>query len=628
MSINRELIKDDLYQAVNGEWLKTAVIPDDKPSTGGFNDLVTEIETKLIKEFNELKNTDNDQMNEFLKFYEIIKDVKKRDLDGVGSALDIIKNIENTNSYEELQKKLKDFILMDLPLPFNFSIYADMSEATRNVLYLDPAGIILPDKTYYGTENEKVLIDKYSEMVRLLLSKFNYNKEQIEKLLSDTIKFDSLIYPNVKSSEESADYVKMNNPRTLEEVANYSNVIDFKALIKELVGENPEKIIVTEPVFFEHFNEIVTKETFEILKSWLIVKTALGFSNFLTEEIREIGSIYSKYLSGIDKILSVEKFAYYFATKVYSQVISVYYGTKHFGEKAKKDVYDMVTSMIEVYKKRLANNTWLNEKTSKSAIKKLESLEILVGYPDTYKDIYKKLIVDETKSFFENNMTFTKIMTEYSLSKWNKPVDRKEWGMSSNTVNAYYSPTDNLICFPAAILQAPFYSLDQSKSANYGGIGSVIGHEISHAFDNNGSKFDENGNINNWWTEEDYKTFDNLAKNMIAQFDGLDFAGHKVNGTLTVSENIADAGGLSCSLEALKNHKEYNLEEFFINFAKIWCRKARQQYMELLLKTDVHAPGELRANIQPRNLDDFYETFGVKEGDKMFMPKDKRVNIW
>lgn len=628
MSVNRELIKDDLYHAVNGEWLKTAVIPDDKPSTGGFNDLATEIETKLIKEFNELKSTDNDQMNEFLKFYNMTKNVKKRDLDGVNPALDIISKIENINSYEYLQKNLKDFAFMDLPLPFNFSIYSDMSEATRNVLYLDAASIILPDKTYYGTENEKVLLDKYSEMVRLLLPKFNYSSEKIEKLLSDTIKFDALLYPNVKSSEESADYVKMNNPRTIKEVAAYSNLIDFKSLIEELVGATPEKIIVTEPVFFENFNNFITKENFEILKSWLTVKAILSFSKLLTEEIREIGSIYGKHLSGVDKIPSVEKFAYYFATGVYSQVVSVYYGKKYFGEDAKKDVYDMVKSMIEVYKQRLAKNTWLNEKTSRSAIKKLNTLEILVGYPDTYKEIYKKLIVDETKSFFENNMQFTKIMSEYSFSKWNQPVDRKEWGMSSNTVNAYYSPTDNLICFPAAILQAPFYSLKQSKSANYGGIGSVIGHEISHAFDNNGSKFDENGNMNNWWTDEDYKTFDNLAKDMIAQFDGLDFAGHKVNGTLTVSENIADAGGLSCSLEALKNHDNYNLEEFFINFAKIWCRKARQQYIELLLKTDVHAPGELRANIQPRNLEDFYETFGVKEGDKMFMPKEKRVNIW
>lgn len=200
--------------------------------------------------------------------------------------------------------------------------------------------------------------------------------------------------------------------------------------------------------------------------------------------------------------------------------------------------------------------------------------------------------------------------------------------MSSNTVNAYYSPSNNLICFPAAILQAPFYSYTQTKSENYGGIGTVIGHEISHAFDNNGSQFDENGNMNNWWTEKDYETFNNLAKAMIDQFEGIPFASGNVNGTLTVSENIADAGGLSCSLEALKRNSDYSLEEFFINYAKIWCRKAKLEYKDLLLKTDVHAPAELRVNVQVKNLAEFYEAFDIKEEDKMYLEKDKRVNIW
>ena len=200
--------------------------------------------------------------------------------------------------------------------------------------------------------------------------------------------------------------------------------------------------------------------------------------------------------------------------------------------------------------------------------------------------------------------------------------------MSSNTVNAYYNPSLNHICFPAAILQKPFYSLEQSKSENYGGIGAVIGHEISHAFDNNGSQFDENGNLNNWWTKEDYEIFESKAKAMIDLFDGIPFAGDKINGKLTVSENIADAGGLSCALEALKNGGEYNLEEFFINWAKIWRIKARPEFLSMIIKVDVHAPGELRANIQPKNLDDFYTTFGITEKDEMYLEPEKRVNIW
>ena len=629
-TINKDLIKDDLYLAVNGKWLESAVIPEDKPTTGGFSDLVEEIEQKLIKEFNELKEEDveNKEMKEFLKFYNMTKDMKTRELNGVNDAIKIINKLEAISSYEMLSEHINEFILYDFPLPFSFSIYSDMSEATRNVLYLDVPKLILPDKTYYETENSKPMIDKFREMMTKLLEKFNYSSEKIEKLLNDTVQFDSLMYPHTKNSEELADYTKMNNPRTISQIKEYSNIFDFKKIITDLVGQEPEKVIVTEPVFYENYNNIITKDNFEIFKSWLIVKLVLSMSSSLTDEMRKLGGMFGRYMSGIDKAKSVDKYAYYFATEVYSQVISVYYGEKYFGEKAKQDVYNMVKSMIEVYKNRLSKNTWLNENTSKNAIKKLETLEILVGYPSTYKDIYRKLIVDESKSFFENNLEFTKMFTEYNFSKWNTLVDRKEWGMSSNTVNAYYSPSDNLICFPAAILQKPFYSINQSKSKNYGGIGAVIGHEISHAFDNNGSQFDENGNMNNWWTKEDYEKFDNLAKDMIDQFDGIEFNGGKVNGKLTVSENIADAGGLSCSLEALKNSGEYDIQEFFINFARVWCRKAKKQYIDLLLKTDVHAPGELRANIQPRNLEDFYKAFDIKEGDKMFMPVDKRVNIW
>ncbi len=200
--------------------------------------------------------------------------------------------------------------------------------------------------------------------------------------------------------------------------------------------------------------------------------------------------------------------------------------------------------------------------------------------------------------------------------------------MSAATVNAYYEPFKNIIVFPAAILQAPFYSLKQSSSQNYGGIGAVIAHEISHAFDNNGSLFDELGNLNNWWTKEDHEYFSKLADKMIKEFDGIPFAGGKVNGKLTVSENIADAGGLSCANEAAKNEEDYNLYDFFINWAKVWRMKATEQYKQLLLNIDVHAPAELRANVQVKNLDDFYKTFDVKPGDGMYMEPGERVKIW
>lgn len=628
--IQKDLIKDDLYAAVNGEWLKKAVIPEDRPRIGGFTDLVIGVEDTLIKDFNELKDPKDVQMKEFLKYYNMTKDFKTRNKDGLKDIKKYIEKIEKLKDFSDLQELNKEWTLKGFDLLYDFSVYPDMSDATTNVLYLGIPSIILPEKGYYDENNEdgKRLIEVYKGMLDKILDIYSYSKEEKEKLINNTIAFDKMMAKYIKTSVELADYPKLNNPRTMEEVNKYSKVLNFEKIVFELIEAKPEKIIVEQPVFYEAYNEFVNENNFELIKSWLIIKLILGESSNLTSELKQLGGIYGRALSGTSKELPIEKYAYYHATSMFSEVISVYYGEKYFGKLAKKDVKEMVESMIKVYEKRLNENTWLKEETRKYAIKKLETLEILVGYPEIYDEVYNKLKVDENDTFFNNTIKMTEIFVKHALEKWNKPVKRLEWGMSSNTVNAYYNPSLNHICFPAAILQKPFYSLDQSKSENYGGIGAVIGHEISHAFDNNGSQFDAEGNMKNWWTKEDYEIFDNKAKAMIELFDGIAFGKGKINGKLTVSENIADAGGLSCALEALKNSGENNYQDFFINWARIWRIKARSEYMDMIIKIDVHAPGELRANIQPRNLDEFYKAFDIKETDKMYLEPKKRVNIW
>lgn len=628
--INNKLIKEDFYMAVNGKWLETAVIPDDRSSIGGFTDIDIKTEEILIKDFSSKKVYEDKMMNEFIKVFEYTKDFDKRDKEGVkglSKYVEILEKLENFNDYKKI---LRQWHVKGLSLPFNLYVSPDMKDAVNNALYLDVPKIILPDKTYYDNSHPKKAdcINKFNDMAKNILKIYGYDGEKINKLVSDTIKFDELLQVNMKTSEELSDYTKSYNKRTLYEVECYADEISFKYLFNELFGYEPEYIIVTEPKFFEGYKKIVNKENFELLKSWSIVMLIVKSCKSLTNELRIEGGSYERYLSGVASPKPIERYAYNYACNIYQDVVSVYYGETYFGKKAKNDVKEMIVSMIEVYKDRLEKNEWLNKKTSQNAIKKLNTLSILVAYPSTYDDEYKKLIYDDNKTFFENMIEFTKIFNEKNLLELAKPVDKTKWHMPSNMVNAYYDPTANLICFPAAILQAPFYSIEQSKSKNYGGIGAVIGHEISHAFDNNGALFDENGNINNWWTEEDFKIFDEKAQKMIEKFDGMEFANSKVNGKLTVSENIADAGGLSCALEALKKEKDHNIQEFFINFAKIWCMKMREEYMNLLLSIDVHAPSRLRANEQPKNLDDFYTAFDINYGDKMFVPKEKRVNIW
>ncbi len=634
MAVNNELIKDDLYEAVNGEWLKTAKIPDDKPATGGFNDLVDEIDKQLMDDFDAYaegkEKSEDSRFNEMIKLYRLAKKFDWRKKVGPQPLKRMLASVENLNSYEDYQSQWKNWILAGMPSPISFDIDADMKNATVYALFASSPSLILPDKSYYEAEKKAQhdqLLQLWSSMVEALMDKLGYSKEEAKKIIDDAIKFDALLAPNVKSAEEAADYSKMYNPQTVAELASATDQLDIAAIIKQLVGEELEKVIVTEPEYFKALNKIL-QDNFELFKNWALIRVIRENASYLDDEMREINGRYGRALSGSKKPVSQRKFAFYLARDMFSQVAGDYYGKKYFGPQAKADVHHMVEQMIKVYKGRLTNNQWLSKDTRDKAILKLDKLGIQVGYPDKIPALYDQFKVDEEESLIANLNQLTVTANKELFSRWNKPVDRMRWEMSAATVNAYYHPFKNIIVFPAAILQAPFYSLKQSSSQNYGGIGAVIAHEISHAFDNNGSLFDEFGNLNNWWTDEDSAHFKQLAQKMIDEFDGIPFAGQKVNGKLTVSENIADAGGLSCALEAAKTEADYNAQEFFINWATIWRMKATEQYMQLLLSIDVHAPQKLRANIQAENLDDFYTAFDIKPGDEMYRAPEDRVHIW
>lgn len=634
MAINKDLIKDDLYEAVNGAWIKDAKIPDDKPATGGFNDLVDEIDKQMMADFEDYadgkKTSDDPRFNEMIKLYRVAKKFDLRKKVGPVPLQRLLASVTALDSYADYQKQWKNWVLMGLPSPVSFDIDADMKNATVYALFVSSPSLILPDKSYYEPakkDQHDQLMKLWAAMVKELLLKLDYTEEQAAQLIKEAQAFDALLAPNVKSAEEAADYSKMYNPQTVAELAASTDQLDLAAVIKQLVGATPDKVIVMEPAYFKALNSIL-KDHFDLFKSWALINVVRDNASYLDDEMREINGRYSRALSGSKKPVSQQKFAYYLARDIFSQVAGDYYGKTYFGPQAKADVHHMVEQMIAVYKQRLTNNTWLSKATRDKAVLKLDKLGIQVGYPDKIPSLYDHLKVDELESLIANLNQLSIVASKDMFSRWNKPVDRMRWEMSAATVNAYYHPFKNIIVFPAAILQAPFYSLKQTSSQNYGGIGAVIAHEISHAFDNNGALFDEYGNLNNWWTPEDSAHFKELAQKMIAEFDGLPIAGQKVNGKLTVSENIADGGGLSCALEAAKEENNFNAQEFFINWATIWRMKATQQYEQLLLSIDVHAPQKLRANVQAQNQADFYTAFGIQSGDQMYKAPEDQVNIW
>ena len=627
-------IQDDLFQYVNGEWIEQAVIPDDKPSVGGFADLATQVEKLLIGDFDQMAESGsypNELMKNAVALYKLAADEKKRNREGIRPVLKTLGKIKKLTGIPAFNRALKELVLDSFPLPFNISVDADMKDTEHHCVMLQGPSTILPDTTYYKEEmkpQHDAILGFWVNMVKSLLAHSRLTEAETEQYIADAIDFDAIIATLVKSSEEWSEYPKMYNPMKTRTVSSLLKPVKFRKLLQDLFGDVPETVIITEPRFFKSFSTLFNEENFEKYKHWAYINLLIRSSSFLSEKLREEGTSYARALTGIAAMPTVEKYAYRLASEIYSEPVGLYYGDKYFGEAAKKDITDIVKEIIETYKRRVAAGDFLSEATKEKAILKLSKIEIKMGYPDKCGELYGKLVFDPADSLVNVVAQLKKIKMLDNFAKLKKPVDRGEWVMPGHMVNACYNPFTNDITFPAAILQAPFYSLSQTRSQNLGGIGAVIGHEISHAFDNNGAQCDENGNLKNWWTKADLRKFAAKTKAMIREFEGIELPWGKVNASFIVSENIADNGGMAVTLEMMSKLDGASYEEYFTNWAKVWCMKARPEYLALLLSVDVHAPAVLRANMQPRNFDEWYTAFGVTKRDKMYIAPSKRVVIW
>ena len=625
-------IQDDLYEYVNGEWLEKAIIPDDRPTIGGFANLAEDVEKIMMNDFKDFKagtkHSDINGMCDAIKLYNKIMDTDTRNALGIKPLMPLLDKIKAIDSLEKLNDNLLFFTENNIPLPVDFGVDANMQDATANCFIIQGPSIILPDTTYYGNETGDKLLAVYKDMALKLLAYTNLTSDEQEEYINDTLAFDALVASQVKSMLEWADYVKNHNPMPLDEVCNYLQPLAFKKLLTAIYDNLPQELIVYDPKAIKNMNMYFNNDTFKQYIHWAYVKTLLANANKLSQEMTAISTTYRRCIMGIDSDPILEKQAYQIASSVYSEPCGIYYGRTYFGEEAKKDIISLVKKIIDTYKDRIAHNNFLEEATKQKAILKLSTINIKMGYPDDVRAIYKEMIIDDNDNYFEAMNKINKIKIHHNLNKLYKPVDKNEWQMPGHMVNACYDPSRNDITFPAAILQKPFYALSQSISENLGGIGTVIAHEISHAFDNNGAHFDENGNLFNWWSENDSKAFKELTNKMIKQWDGIPFGNTSVNGELVVSENIADNGGMAVTLQIMHTIEDPDFKAYFINWAKIWCQKAKDEYIDFLLKNDVHSPCKLRANIQVRNFKEWYDTFNVTDTDQMYIKEEDRIIIW
>ena len=627
-------IQDDLYTYVNQQKLEELEIPADMPVAGGFASLATDVEKLMIGEFNAMcaqGNYPNEHMARACKLFALAKDVKRKKKHGIKPALKHLAVLKKLGTMRGYNLRAKELILKGIAMPISIAVEPNMTDTTHHCVMIQGPGVILPDASYYaeGKEQQKEqLLQLWSGFAKQVLLLAGHSEEESDLLLKDTLAFDALVAKFVKSNEEWSEYTKMYNPMKTGRVAGMVKPLNLKKLLADLFGFVPEELIVAEPRYFKHFKEVFNADTFESYKHWAYVLTLMGSCSLLSEELRDLGGGFRRALSGIAANSSAEKFAYQLASGLYSEPVGLYYGEKYFGEEAKKDITEIVRQIVATYQKRIATNDILEQATKDKAILKLSKMGLKLAYPDRVEEIYFKLIFDESKSLFDIISSLRKIRLEENFAKLGKDVDRSHWAMPGHMVNACYDPFVNDITFPAAILQPPFYSIHQTRSENLGGIGAVIGHEISHAFDSNGAKCDELGNLNNWWTKADERKFNKKVKAMVAQFDGIELPWGVCNGKFTVSENIADNGGMAVTLDIMSNSEGVSFEEYFSNWARVWCQKAKPEYQALLLQVDVHGPSYLRANMPPRNFPEWYAAFGVKKSDGMYLAPSKRVVIW
>ena len=628
-------VASNFYQAVNKEWLLKAKIPVDSPSIDSFYTLDEDVKGKLKKDIKNLgegkESSDITGMSEFITFYKAASDYKQREKDGLEPLKPYLKEIEDIKDLNDLANKSASLTDKGIPIPFGYDVGTNAENTSQKQIQLSPPSILLPDVSIYKDESsKKQYLTPIETATQKALEMLGYSEKNSKRIVKEALEFDEIIAKYSLSNEEMSESKNLVHPKTAEEINAYSGSFKLYDVIKGIMGRDLETINVPNTKYFENYSKVVNQDNFSKIKSWMLVQEAMAASNSLTEDYRLNFQSISMAITGTQKPISKEDTVYEMSVNLFSDVMSVYYGRKYFGEEAKTDVTGMIDKIKNVYRGRLQQNDWLTEETRNKAIEKLDKMKVFVGYQEDVDPGTKELHLDANKSFFELSEDIAQFGKRYTIEHFDEPIDKNKWSGSAFDINAYYNPESNSINFPAGILQAPFYDKNQSTEKNYGGIGVVIGHEITHAFDSNGADYDENGDMHNWWTKADSKAFDKRIKAFEDQWNGLEIYGTKVNGKLTVTENVADAGGLSSTLQVLKTDMtKPNLKDYFENYANIWKQKASLQYNKYTMVQDVHAPNELRVNQQLKNLPEFYEAYPqIKEGDAMYLAPSKRISLW
>lgn len=635
---------DDFYQYAGGGWLKANPMKPEYSSYGVFNDLA-ETNRKQIRELFENLSKEKHAFGsvgqKVADLYNMAMDSVRLNKEGAAPLQKDLDKVKAFSKKADFTAFIADQHLYKGNPFFGIGVDTDLKNSDLNVMWLSAGTSGLPDRDYYlNTDADS---KKKQEAYRAYLSKIfqlsGYKKKEAEKAAKVIYNIEYQFAEAKMSRAEARDYNKLYNIYTIDMLQKNYPAIQWAKYFELMGVKDVKQVILTEPKVMAVAQKLMSTLSEQDIKYYvagLIIKSS---TSVLSDDFVNANfDFYGRLLNGQKEQKARWKRALGFPNSLLGEAVGELYVSKYFAGESKAKMLKLIDNLRKALATRIANLTWMNDTTKINALVKLNSFTVKVGYPDKWRD-YSKLTIDPAKSLYDNVAAATYVETLRNLEKFGKPVDKSEWGMTPQTVNAYYNPTTNEICFPAAILQAPFFDVNADDATNYGAIGVVIGHEMTHGFDDQGRNFNADGNMVDWWTAGDSKRFTAAAEKLAAQFDQITVVGDlKANGHLTLGENIADQGGLRISYDAFKTTQQFQegkeidgftpAQRFYLSYGRIWAEHMTEEAIYQQTKSDPHSIGRNRVNATLRNIDTWYDAFGVKEGDKMWLAPAERAIVW
>lgn len=629
-------LEDDYYEYINGALLQKKKIPADETGWNYFNEISYKVEKQLNQELKEIVNKKdeyekNSNERKIADVYLTARDIERRNLAGFGDLdiyLDKLQSAKNIPEYVEamafIQKELGRSSLI------NMSLEPDMKSSNQYALYFGEPDLII-GKEGFEKEYLKETRKAYKKYVRNIMKTLGKEDKLAKKMAKHIFSFQKDLAKAALSASKSGDPSIIYHPVKEKELKEIFSNIDIAKYVRDSKMNQCSSYIITNPVMLGKINAYLKEENLELLKNYSQVILVTNYSTYLTKELLDETHTLWQVMKGTKEKPSFEKIICEQTQELAEMEFGKLYVHKNFSKQDKQIVKELIQNILTSYGKKIDELEWMSKETKKEAKKKLECITVKVGYPTVWsKDLNHTVIKSKEQGgiYINNVLNLQKTKAKELQKKALKTVDKRQWEMAPQTVNAYYNPLANEIVFPAAILQPPFFNKKAEDAVNLGGIGMVIAHEITHAFDNNGAKYDEKGNFHNWWQEMDYKNFSKLNKGVINYYNCYEILNkYNVNGELTLGENIADLGAMSCVTDIVGTDK-IKLQKLFRQYAKIWASKYTKEEQLNRLNTDPHSPGKVRVNAVLSSIDKFYFAYSIEKKDKMYIPKEKRARVY